>query len=88
MEPIGQCNKLAPNIYLETNTNSSFPIHNKSSSGGSGIDVNGDGSEIGSGGANSSAGFTLTIPILSSLLLILAGVLSSSISSSSSIIIF
>lgn len=81
MQPIGQCTGLAPdNIYLETNKNTSFPYHNQtSSSGGSaqagGIDVNGDGGVVASsgGGGSASAGFINTIPVWSSLLLMLGG---------------
>jgi len=86
LEPIGECTGLAPyNIYLETNKNTSFPYANQTSSGG--IDVNGDGNIVGSGGngtTHSSAGSVNTIPIfLSSLLLLmLGGALSSSGSSS------
>jgi len=73
LQPIGQCSGLAPNnIYLETNKNTSFPYHNQTggaSGGGGGIDVNGDGSVIGSGGGGRSASgdFRNCIPMLSSL---------------------
>jgi len=86
LQPIGQCTGLAPdNIYLETNKNTSFPYRNHSSTSGGpsgGIDVNGDGSVIGSGGnsTTTSAGFiittTTTIPSMmlsSSLLLLMLG---------------
>ena len=70
MQAIGQCTGLAPdNIYLETNTNTSFPIHNDTPGAPAGIDVGGDGNVIGSGGGgeSTSAGFNIAIPILSSL---------------------
>jgi hypothetical protein len=81
LKPIGECTGIGPeNIYLETNTNTSFPYHKKSSESGgpSGIDVDGNGNVVGSGSGNStsSAGFiTTTIPMLSSLLM-LGGALS------------
>ena len=77
MLPIGQCNGLAPNnIYLETNTNTSFPYRNesKSSGGPGGIDVDGNSDTVSSGGNATGAGFIVTIPI-SSLLLMLGGVI-------------
>ena len=82
LQPIGQCTGLAPdNIYLETNKNTSFPYHNQSSSSGgpAGIDVNGDGGVVGSGssGSAANAGFTITIPILSSILMLGIGLSSS-----------
>ena len=72
MEAIGQCTGLAPdNIYLETNKNTTFPIHNDTSGVPAGIDVNGDGDVIGSGGGggSASAGFIVAVPILSSFFL-------------------
>lgn len=69
MQPIGQCTGLGPNIYLETNTNATFPYHNESSGGTtSGIDVDGDGNIVVAGSPSAaSTGFVATIPVLSSL---------------------
>jgi hypothetical protein len=77
LKPIGQCTGLAPdNIYLETNTNTSFPFHNRTSGGAqAGIDVDGNGNIVNSGSGATSAGFIITIPVLSSLLVTLGAVI-------------
>lgn len=76
MQPIGKCSGFpAGDLYRETNTNTTFPYTNHT--GGSGVDVNGDGQTIvgatagaqGSSGTINSAGFITTIPVLSSIML-------------------
>jgi peptidoglycan/xylan/chitin deacetylase (PgdA/CDA1 family) len=45
LEPIGQCNGIPyTDMYLETNTNTSFPYTNHTDSSDGGVDVNGNGS--------------------------------------------
>jgi len=70
---IGECQHFpAGNLYLETNQNTTFPYRNGTTS--SGVDVNGDGTPdtvSGGGGAaptGTSAAFTTTVPLLSSLI--------------------
>ena len=76
MQAIGQswCTGLtSDNICLETNKNTTFPVHNDTSGVPASIDVNWNGDVIGSGGdsgsATSSAGFIVAVPILSSFFL-------------------
>lgn len=71
---IGECQHFPPgNLYLETNTNTTFPYRNTSSAG---VDVNGDGTpdtQSGDGGssnadaAKTGAAFANVVPLLSSL---------------------
>lgn len=70
---IGECQHFpAGNLYLETNQNTTFPYRNGTTS--TGVDVNGDGTPdtvSGGGGAaptGTSAAFTTTVPMLSSLI--------------------
>ncbi|KAF8909291.1 hypothetical protein CPB84DRAFT_1499677 [Gymnopilus junonius] len=71
---IGECQHFpAGNLYLETNQNTTFPYRNGTKL--SGVDVNGDGTPdtvSGGGGATSngtsSAAFTISAPLLSSLI--------------------
>jgi len=70
LEAIGECQKFPPgNLYLETNGNTTFPYRNSTSGG---VDVTGDGTvdtKSGDGGstsANKSAGFSNSVPFLTS----------------------
>ncbi|KAL0953727.1 hypothetical protein HGRIS_004918 [Hohenbuehelia grisea] len=72
MLPIGQCMKMpTENLYIESNTNNTFPSH-----ASTGIDTNGDGtldakssvSAPGQGSSNGSSGFgTSPVPVMSAL---------------------
>lgn len=88
MKSIGECQGFpAGNLYLETNTNKTFPYTNSS---GGGVDVSGDGTidtKSGDGGSTASnattstnstksAAFVNEIPLLSSVFVFGLGLLS------------
>jgi hypothetical protein len=74
LEPISKCMKMpATDMYLESTTNTSFPIRNGT------LDVNGDGTSDSSTSPNGSTngGFTHSAPMLGSLLVaVIAAVIS------------
>jgi len=82
LQPIGECSNIpTKNLYLETNQNTTFPYKNTSK----GIDVDGNGTPdtssgdggAGAGAQSSAVGFVGSVPVLSSLSLVVLGVLSS-----------